>query len=67
MAQPIQTLSLANALWNELGGMNAKVEEHLRELSTMASADSAAYHAALEKCSKAKASEVGKRLDHWFR
>lgn len=52
------SLSTANALWNELGGMNAKVEEHLRELSTRASTDSAAYHAALEECAKTKASEV---------
>ncbi|CDS10713.1 hypothetical protein LRAMOSA11199 [Lichtheimia ramosa] len=53
----------ANALWNELGGMNAKVEEHLRELSTMASTDSAAYHTALEKCAKTKASEWDKIMD----
>ncbi|KAI9318394.1 ribosomal protein S5 domain 2-type protein [Dichotomocladium elegans] len=47
----------ATRLWDDLGGMNAKVEQHLRDLGVMAKADPQVYHGALKQCATVKASE----------
>ncbi|KAI9490158.1 ribosomal protein S5 domain 2-type protein [Zychaea mexicana] len=47
----------ANQLWDQLGGMNANVEQHLRNLTSAAESDPEAYKQAIVECAALKASE----------
>lgn len=46
--------NVANQIWTDISGLNAKVEEHFRQLSELHDSDSAAYNNAIKTLSNSR-------------